>query len=52
MSKQKTKIKSRSNYEVYKSLRKDWGEINPVTRIIPDKRKKPPKHKSKDTELD
>lgn len=27
----KTKIKS--NYEIYQSIRRDWGGINPVTRI-------------------
>lgn len=45
MSKKKSKIQPRTNYEVYRSIRKDWGEINPVTRIIPDKRNKKPKHK-------
>lgn len=43
----KKKNKVKSNYEVYRSIRRDWGEINPVTKIIPDKRKKPPKHKNK-----
>lgn len=45
MSKKKTKAKSRSNYEIYQSIRKDWGVINPVTKVIPDKRGKKPKHK-------
>lgn len=45
MSKKKSKIQPRTNYEVYRSIRKDWGEINPITRIIPDKRNKKPKHK-------
>ena len=45
MSKKKSKIQPRTNYEVYRSIRKDWGEINPVTHIIPDKRNKKPKHK-------
>lgn len=45
MSKKKSKIQPRTNYEVYRSIRKDWGELNPVTRIIPDKRNKKPKHK-------
>lgn len=31
MSNKKPKIKS--NYEIYKSIRRDWGGINPVTRI-------------------
>lgn len=41
----KHKNKPRSNYEVYRSIRKDWGNVNPVTKVIPDKRRKPPKHK-------
>jgi len=45
MSKKKSKSQPRTNYEVYRSIRKDWGEINPVTRVIPDKRRKEPKHK-------
>ena len=45
MSKKKSKIQPRTNYEVYRSIRKDWSELNPVTRVIPDKRNKKPKHK-------
>lgn len=45
MSKKKSKIEPRSNYEVYRSIRKDWGEINPITKIIPDKRNKKPKYR-------
>jgi hypothetical protein len=45
MSKKKSKVKSRSNYEIYQSIRKDWGALNPVTKVIPDKRNKKPKHK-------
>lgn len=43
MAKKKNKVKS--NYEVYRSIRRDWGEVNPVTKVIPDKRNKKPKHK-------
>lgn len=43
MSKQKNKVKS--NLEIYRGIRRDWGSISPVTKIIPDKRRKPPKHK-------
>lgn len=45
MGKKKSKIQPRSNYEVYRSIRKDWDVINPVTKVIPDKRNKKPKHK-------
>lgn len=44
MSKKKSQ-KPRTNYEVYRSIRKDWGVLNPVTKVIPDKRNKKPKHK-------
>ena len=30
--------------------RRDWGEIKPITKIIPDKRFKKPKYKGKDEE--
>ena len=45
MSKKKSKTQPRSNYEIYRAIRKDWGEVNPVTKVIPDKRNKKPKHK-------
>ncbi len=41
------KVKVRDSYEVNKSLRRDWGAINPATKVIPDKRRKPPKHKGR-----
>lgn len=44
MSKKK-KTKVRDSYEVNRSIRRDWGAINPVTKVIPDKRDKKPKHK-------
>ena len=47
MSKKKSVNKPRSNYEVYRSIRKDWGVLNPATKIIPDKRNRKPKHKGK-----
>lgn len=51
MSKKKKNTKPHTNYEVYRSIRKDWGELNPVTRIIPDKRNKKPKHKERYEEV-
>ncbi len=45
MSKRNSKVKS--NVEIIRSIRGDWGAISPVTKIIPDKRRKPPKHKGK-----
>ena len=44
MSKKK-KTKARNSYEVNRSIRRDWGAINPVTKVIPDKRNKKPKYK-------
>lgn len=31
--------------DIFNSQRRDWGNINPVTKIIPDKRNKKEKHK-------
>lgn len=45
MSKKKSKTQPRSNYEIYRTMRKDWGKINPITKVIPDKRNKKSKHK-------
>lgn len=44
----KSKNKPRTQYEVFRSVRGDWNGINPVTKIIPDKRRKAPKHKGKE----
>ena len=37
--------KVKTYVEIFKTERKTWGNINPVTRVIPDKRFKKPKHK-------
>ena len=50
MSKKKPTNKTRTNYEVYRSIRKDWGEIKPYTRVETDKRFKKPKHKGREYE--
>lgn len=50
MSKKKKKNTPKTWTEVFMSQRKDWGEVYPVTRVIPDKRHKPPKHKGKELE--
>jgi hypothetical protein len=49
MSKKKNSISnSNPTYEVIKKIRGDWGNINPVTKIIPNKKKNPKiKHKGK-----
>ena len=45
----KPETNSISSYEVNRKIRKDWNGINPVTRIIPNKKKDPKvKHKGKE----
>ena len=37
-----------SSYEANRKIRKDWGNIKPITRVIPNKKKNPcVKHKDK-----
>lgn len=43
MSKKK-KTQPRNSYEINKGIRRDWGNISPVTKIIPNKKKN---HKEK-----
>ena len=52
MSKNKKKnLNSNPTYEVVRKIRGDWGNINPVTKIIPNKKKNPKiKHKGKQYE--
>ena len=52
MSKKKNNIsKSNPIYEVVKKIRGDWNGVNPVTKIIPNKKKNPKiKHKGKQYE--
>ena len=44
MSKKKNKPKS--NVDIIKGIRGTWGAISPVTKVIPDKRNRKPKHKN------
>lgn len=37
--------KQRTQYEVIRAIRNDWGTVKPYTRIEQDKRFKKPKHK-------
>jgi hypothetical protein len=46
MSKKKMNTTPRTQYEVIRSIRGDWGNVNPVTKVIPNKkRNQKPKHK-------
>lgn len=49
MSKKKNNISnSNLSYEVNRKIRRDWSEINPVTKVIPNKKKnRKIKHKGK-----
>lgn len=38
---------SKSMLDVYKSIRGDWGELNPVTRVV-DSKKMYNRHKEKE----
>ena len=39
--------KAKSMVEIYQGVRRDWGSVNPVTKIIPNKKKtkRHPKYK-------
>ena len=52
MSKNKKKnLNSNPTYEVVRKIRGDWGDISPVTKIIPNKKKNPKiKHKRRQYE--
>ena len=42
----KAKNQAKTWVEVFQSERKTWGNVNPVTKVIPDKRFKKPKYKN------
>ena len=43
------KNNTNTTYEVVRKMRGDWGAVNPVTRVIPNKKKNPKtKHKGKE----
>ena len=43
-------MKAIKNNEIYKSVRKSWGELNPITRIVKDKTKYNRKEKFRNKE--
>lgn len=47
-----TKKKNKKTWtDIFQSQRRDWGNINPVTKIIPNKKKNyKEKHKNKEWE--
>lgn len=32
-------MKQKNFFEIYQSIRRDWGNVNPVTKVIPNKKK-------------
>lgn len=40
-------VKQKSFFEIYQSIRRDWGNVNPVTKVIPNKKKYRRKDKHK-----
>ena len=47
------KNNTNTTYEVVRKMRGDWGTVNPVTRVIPNKKKNPKtKHKGKEYDYD
>ena len=32
-------MKQKNFFEIYQSVRRDWGNVNPVTKVIPNKKK-------------
>lgn len=47
------KKKLPSTYETLKKIRNDWGNVNPVTKVIPNKKKNPKiKHKGKENDYE
>ena len=44
----KAKNQAKTWVEVFQTERKSGGNVNPVTKVIPDKRFKKPKYKGKD----
>lgn len=46
-------MNNKSNYEVYRKIRRDFGNINPITKVIPNKKKNhKEKHKGKRYDYD
>ena len=51
MAKKKKRTDVPDCYEAIRKIRGDWGAINPVTKIIPNKKKnQKPKHKGREFE--
>lgn len=47
MAKKRKKKKKATTLELYQTIRKDWGDISPVTKVVKDKSKYTRKKKHK-----
>lgn len=53
MSKKKGQSSGEKTWEIARKIRGDWGNISPVTKVIPNKKKNSrPKHKARQFEED
>ena len=50
MAKKKRKNEEVTNADLFKKIRKNWNGVNPVSRVVESKKKKPPKYKHKQYE--
>jgi hypothetical protein len=50
MAKKKKKNEEVTNTDLFKSIRKNWNGVNPVSRVVESKKEKPPKYKHKQYE--
>ena len=50
MAKKKKKNEEVTNADLFKSIRKNWNGINPVSRVVESKKKKKPKYPHKNDE--
>ena len=48
----KKEPKIKTSAEIAQSIRNDWGEVKPYTRIHESKKHKRPKHKKREEEQD
>ena len=47
MAKKKKKPEEVTTADLFKKIRKNWNGVNPVSRIVEDKRRKKPKYPHK-----
>lgn len=50
MAKRKKKKEEVTNTDLFKSIRKNWNGVNPVSRFVENKKRKKPKYRHKQFE--